>query len=274
MTRHLKIAGDLLFLVASAVRFVRVASYAQLNVAITSASSTLSGGDSRTETYWDAVARTKWGNYLADFEKRLVSLGNNYAAKRGRGVDLGCGSGRWSRQLTDRGWQMTCIDVAPGDLAVCQRNVPEATCVLSPVDAAAIPCASRAAGILLCIEVAPVIDSPWFIPEAHRVLDTGGVLVGVLCNRNSWRGLTVRTKSRLRRAQSGYPFYQHSYPEFRNKLITTGFEMLHQEGFCWGPADRCSNSALVPIYSRLERALRLHRRVNVSPWVAFIARKR
>jgi SAM-dependent methyltransferase len=224
-------------------------------------------------TYWDTVAETKWGTYLAAVEKRLVALGHERASRVGAGIDLGCGSGRWSRQLADLGWQMTCVDVVAEDLAVCQRNVPEARCVLSPRDSATIPCDSRSAGMLLCIEVAPVIDSAWFIPEVHRVLSDGGILVGVLCNQRSWRGLAVRIKSRLKAKQTGYPFYQHRYRDFRGKLIAAGFEMLHEEGYCWGPAGRCSDSALVPIYTKLEQALHLNRWVSFSPWVAFIARK-
>ena len=230
-------------------------------------------GQAKNVTFWGTVATTKWGQYLTELERRLVTLGNALAGEPGAGIDLGCGSGRWSRQLTDAGWRMTCIDASPKDLAVCQTNVPEAQSILVARDSSVIPCLSRSCGILLCIEVGPVIESNWFVPEVTRVLSDRGILVGVFCNRHSWRGLVGRLKYRLNGRRGANDFYNVDYSSFRKKLTAAGFELVHQEGLCWGPAGRCSDSALVPFYIKLERALRLNRFVAISPWIAFIARK-
>jgi SAM-dependent methyltransferase len=224
-------------------------------------------------TYWDKVARSKWGNYLTDVEKRVVGQGVKLAGKPSVGVDLGCGSGRWSKLASDAGWRMTCLDVEERTLSICQRNVPNANCLLADPGASTIPCPSNSAGLMLCVEVGPVVEADWFHAEASRVLHDGGILVGVVWNRRSWRGAACRLKYRLTKNPDGRKFYNHAYPPWKKKLTAAGFDVLHEEGLCWGPAGRASNSLLVPLYVKLERFLRLNRLVAWSPWVAFIARK-
>jgi ubiquinone/menaquinone biosynthesis C-methylase UbiE len=225
-------------------------------------------------TFWDAVALTRWGRYLSAWEQGLALKAAAMASGPGKGIDLGCGSGRWSRLLTDAGWQMTCIDVVAADLEVCRRNVPQANCILAPMDSTEIPCEANSAKILFCVEVAPVTESEWFIPEAARVLSPGGILFGVMLNEHSWRGPASRLMFHLKGNHGRYNFYNRGYPEFRQQLVKAGFELAFEEGACWGPAGRQSDSILVPVYAKLERLLGLHRLVSRSPWVGFIARKK
>ena len=56
-------------------------------------------------------------------------------------------------------------------------------------------------------------------------------------------------------------------------LAGAGFEVLHEEGYCWSPFARTSNSPLVPVFVQAERMLGLHRWIALSPWIAFVARK-
>jgi SAM-dependent methyltransferase len=225
-------------------------------------------------TYWDHVGRTtRWGRYLADLERKLILRGEALA-QRGRAVDFGCGGGRWSKLLSGRGWQMSCMEVNPQALAICQRDLPSAKCFLiNPADTS-VPFGSNSANLALCIEVVPLIESDWFMAEAHRVLTDQGIFVGVYINGQSWRAKAWRLKQRLKPDAEGHQFYRASYPEWRSRFTAAGFEMLHEESCCWGPFSRSSNSPLVPVGAKLERALGLHRIVARGPWVMFIARKR
>ncbi|MGH7945962.1 MAG: class I SAM-dependent methyltransferase [Opitutaceae bacterium] len=226
-------------------------------------------------TYWDWVAqRTRWGKYITDVEREVVLRGSDYAGSPGRAVDLGCGGGRWSRLLADRGWEMTCIDVSNQTLSICRRNVPSATCILARTGDKAIPVASSSASLALCIEVVPLIEAAWFQPEAYRVLSEGGILIGVYINGRSLRGLASRLKNRLLHGQNSYDFYQSSYSDWKSRLLGVGFEMVHEESCCWGPFTRDSNSPFIPAFAKMERAIKLHRVVALSPWILFIARKR
>jgi SAM-dependent methyltransferase len=226
-------------------------------------------------TRWERIGyMTRWGRYLAEVEEKLILRGEASAGTIGQGIDLGCGGGRWSKLLVDRGWAMTCLDVNRSDLEVCQRKVPTARCILTHPEDTTIPASSGSARVLLCIEVVPVIEAPWFAAEASRLLQDGGVLMGVYINGQSIRGMASRLNNRLTNGHSQYCFYQSSYSECRQRLRNNGFEIVHEESCCWGPFGRESNSRLVPAFVKIERALRLNRVVTWGPWVGFIAQKR
>ena len=225
-------------------------------------------------TYWDHVGRaTRWGRYLADVERRVILRGEAMATRRGHAVDFGCGGGRWAKLLSGRGWQMACMEVNRQALAICQRDIPGAKCILTNPDDKSVPFDSDSAGLALCIEVIPLIEADWFISEAHRVLVDDGLFVGVYINRRSWRGLAWRLKQRLSSEPETQQFYQASYPDWRRRFVQAGFKMVHEESCCWAPFSRSSNSRLVPVGAKLERAFGLRRIVSWGPWVVFIARK-
>ena len=49
--------------------------------------------------------------------------------------------------------------------------------------------------------------------------------------------------------------------------------MLYEEGFCWFPFRRASNSIFIPYVTSLEKKLGLRKLVVISPWIVFIAQK-
>ena len=224
-----------------------------------------------SETSWEKVALTRWGAYLSDVEQRAILQAQKLAGAPASALEVGCEGGRWSLMLAQMGWKMTCTDVNQEALAVCQKRVRAANCILVEPGSKTIPCGSNLFDLLLCIEVAPVIQSDWFVDEAHRVLKNGGVLVGVNWNRISPRGLLVRSARRMGLARGD--FYKVSYPRLRSRLLAAQFRIVHEEGFCWGPFKRDSNSSLIPLFVKLERLLQLTKIVSVSPWIVFIARK-
>jgi SAM-dependent methyltransferase len=223
-------------------------------------------------TFWERAATTKWGRYVTRMEERAILQAAALAGNSTQALEIGCDGGRWSKLLSDSGWQMTCIDVNPQTLAVCQQKVPAAKCILSSPHAVTIPCEPDSTDLLLCLEVAPVIQSNWFLPEAGRVLRKNGIFVGVCWNRTSLRGFYARVKQRFA-PTSDMLFYRRSYSGWREDLGRAGFELVHEEGFCLSFFGRMSNSPMIPLFTRLERLLQLHRLTTLSPWIIFIARK-
>lgn len=223
-------------------------------------------------TYWEQVATTRWGSYVTRMEVRAILQAAALAGKPDQALEIGCDGGRWSKLLSDSGWQMTCIDVNPKTLAACQGKVPGARCILRSPQDETIPCEPDSKSLLLCVEVAPVIQSNWFLPEACRVLHEHGILVGMCWNRTSLRGLFSRVKQRLAPTTNTL-FYTRSYCDWRKDLGRAGFQLVHEEGFCWSFFGRMSNSPLIPLFTKLERLLQLHRMTALSPWIIFIARK-
>jgi SAM-dependent methyltransferase len=223
-------------------------------------------------TLWEKAATTRWGGYVTEVEKRAILGGQSLAEKPAQALEMGCEGGRWSKLLSDLGWEMTCVDVDRQMLDICQQKVPGAKCILASPHDKIIPCDSKSMSLLLCIEVAPVMDSEWFLPEAARVLSDDGILIGILLNKASWRGKMNRMKRSFFGCK-GDEFYKSNYRNWKSSLYQAGFNLVQEEGFCWGPFGRTSNSPLIPLFTRSERLLGLHRLITFSPWVAFIARK-
>ena len=223
-------------------------------------------------TVWETVATTRWGHYTTEVVEDAVRRGVEIAGPARSALEVGCEGGRWSRLLANLGWTMTCTDVNQTVLSVCQQRVPSAKCILvSPRDTT-LPCATNTMNLLLCLEVFQVMDSTWFPVEAGRVLSDDGVLIGVVHNKQSFRGAFVRAKQFLSGASER--FYNLSYWEWRRRMTAAGFEIKFERGFCWFPLSRESNSVLAPLFVQLERRFGLGRITPLSPWVVFIARKR
>jgi len=107
-------------------------------------------------TYWENVARTRWGSYITEIEKRVILKASNLAGSPTTALEIGCEGGRWSRLLAELGWNMICTDIDPNALEVCQRRIPSAKCILVDPNDSKIPYETRSVKLLLCIEVLPV----------------------------------------------------------------------------------------------------------------------
>lgn len=222
------------------------------------------------DTYWEKTAATKWGSYVTDLERFAILKAHELSEKPEIAFEIGVEGGRWSKLLADLGWKLICTDVDEETLAICQKRISTAHCVLVEPDDNRLPSHSESISLLLCMEVAPVIQSDWFIGEASRVLQNDELMVGVFWNLLSLRG----SFAHLRSSYTGeYDYYTYSYRMWRRKLLYRGYNLLHEEGFCWFPFRRQSNSKLIPYFVRAEQRLGLRKLPLISPWVVFIAQK-
>lgn len=222
--------------------------------------------------YWETVATTRWGQHLTSIERRTILFAQELAGPPGEAFEIGCEGGRWSDMLARLGWKMTCSDINPDALQYCQKRLPAARCVLARPEDRGLPGADGAYSLLLCIEVNPVSDSDWFMAEAARVLRQGGVLVAVVLNAFSLRGAFVRLREAIW-PKPGYRCYRHTYGAWRRRLLDHGFKVEGEEGFCWLPFSRASDSTLASALASFELRSGLGRLPRVSPWVAVVARK-
>lgn len=193
-------------------------------------------------------------------------------------MDIGCEGGRWSALLAKSGWRMICTDVNPRTLELCQKRIPGATCILVSPSDQKIPIESEGLDLLLCIEVFTVIHSEWFLGEAARALRSGGVLVGVTTNSLCLRGIARRVSGhRYSKKNRLFDYdgliYRSSYPRWKKRMAEWGLHVVHEEGMCWLPFSRSSNSVLVPFLVKMERYLGLRRLPGISPWIAFVVSK-
>jgi len=224
---------------------------------------------------WENIAsKTRYGRYASEIERRAILKANSMVTSPATALEIGCEGGRWSKLLSDFGWRLICTDIDQRSLNICRERIPTAMCVHVSPDDSKIPCDTESLGLVLCIQVGPVIHADWFIEEAFRVLQKEGLIVGVIWNRSSWRGLLYHSIPALRVRGStywyGYPF---SYPEWRKRFCKRGFTMVYEEGYGWPPFRRSSNALIVPVAARIERYLGLRKLVSLSPMIVFIAQK-
>jgi len=233
--------------------------------------------DDESPTFWEHIAVTRrWGRYVSEIERHAIEYAQGLVSAPTRALEVGCEGGRWSRMLADKGWQVVCTDVNRDSLRKCQARIPEARCVLVQPTDTTLPCDTGAVGLLLCIEVFPVIEGAWFPAEASRVLSDNGVLVGVFINKRSLRGAFVHSRAALQRQEAEeneHRLYTRSYGEWKQRLPQYSFEVVYEQGFCWFPFPRKSDSPLIPLCTRIESTLGLQKMTSVSPWIVFVARK-
>lgn len=225
-------------------------------------------------TYWEQVAaHSRWGSYLTAAEERAVRRATRTAEGPRRALDIGCDGGRWAQLLAGLGWDIICTDVDPARVALCAQRLPHARVVQVDPSDRSLPCPDRSMSLVLCIEVVDVAASDWFANEAARVLSPGGKLVAVTWNRRSARGFAAAAIHGLRHGAS-HRFYRQSYGPWRRQLERAGFDVQHEQGMCWFPFGRGSNSPMVTLAVALESFLRLGRLPSLSPWVLVTARRR
>ena len=231
------------------------------------------------ETSWEAAARSAWGAYMTEIERRALLEASALAGSPGTALEVGCDGGRWSMVLHDLGWSNVCTDIVPESVERARRRLPAAKCILVRAADERLPVEDESIDLLLVCEVPPVTEAAWFPAEARRVLRRDGVLVFSHHNSQSYRGLAYRAAhkfQKLWRSTRLKSYYYHgpSYGSLRRSLVDLGFEIVREEGFCWFPFGRRSNSSLIAPAARMESLLGLRRMATLSPWVMSIARLR
>lgn len=219
--------------------------------------------------FWEAVSEGRWGQYISTIEEDLIRFAHRQLAEPSTALEIGAEGGRWSKLLCDLGWQMTCTEIDPEALAVCQQRIPSSHCVLVDINSQEFPCETDSQKLVLAIEVHELVEQDWFVNELNRVLLDGGIFVGVFQNKHSWRAI-MNLKSMINGTMHQYTA---GYLPWKHKITALGFEILREEGICWMPFGRMSDSSLVPLATRLERALGLRKWTTISPWIVFAARK-
>lgn len=221
--------------------------------------------------FWASVAETKWGRYITANERDVLAAVHARFPSPGDAVDVGCGEGRWTAFVAERGWSVTAIDVDPVAIAASAEVTPSARYVLVDPKSKALPVDDASADLAMCIEV-KLMHEPWLMAEFARVLRPGGVVVGIAWNTRSFRGLIARAKATVT-GSGRHPYYAESYGSLVQRLGDAGFAVQSERGLCWFPFGRASNSPLVPAAVAVEQRLGLQRFPRSSPWVLFTAKR-
>ena len=117
-------------------------------------------------------------------------------ASAARILDVGCGTGRWARELIDRGYQLTGIEPAPAMAALALEDVPSMRLVAATAETADLPAASFDAA--LAMGSLQYCDDPVAaFARVHDWLVPGGCSVSWSTPASRWVwSCFVRTASR------------------------------------------------------------------------------
>ena len=132
-------------------------------------------------------------------------------------VDLGCGTGKFTRLLASRGANVTGIEPLPAMLKTFSQRSHGIPVVAGTAEA--LPIAGGCCEVLTCASAFHWFDHDRALPEIHRVLKTGGRL-GVIWNRRDriegWSADFWAVTEAYRGATPGY-----RRPVWRDALIAS-----------------------------------------------------
>ena len=123
---------------------------------------------------WSASYDTRVNPLLLAEQPAMSALLDGVST--GRALDAACGTGRFSRMLADRGYDVTGVDLSEAMLVRARENVPEATFHTGSLQQ--LPCADGLFDVVCCglaLTHVQLLDPA--IAELSRVLRDGGRLL-------------------------------------------------------------------------------------------------
>jgi len=216
------------------------------------------------EYRWDVENRTKVGKYLSARENEFLE--SFLAEKKIKtAVDLGCGSGRFTIPIHQRGIKIIGVDKDRFPLSLLKEKCPEIKTVC--MDATEkLPFKKSSFNCVFAIQFVDYVDNlAQFFKECRRILKPNGYLVFTLSNKNSYKKILYSIAGKDK-GNYGFSFSQIK------KILDRGDFMINKAyGYHWIAFYRDSNNRLIDIFANLEKKLNLRQIPLFSPWVFYIA---
>ena len=123
-------------------------------------------------------------------------------------VDLGAGTGKFTRDLVERGLRVTAVEPVQGMREVLERVLPDIRVLDGTAEA--IPLADGEADAVTVAQAFHWFDPPRALPEIHRVLRPGGLVVLIWNVRDHTHEIHQRYAETIR------PYRGGDYPEMQS----------------------------------------------------------
>ncbi|WP_148882056.1 class I SAM-dependent methyltransferase [Thermococcus aciditolerans] len=179
---------------------------------------------------YDGWYRTKTGRYVDRTEKWLIF--SMLRTRRGRALDLGCGTGNYTLELKRMGFDVVGLDASEGMLRVARSK--GLNCVRG--DAYSLPFPDGSFDLVLSVTMFEFIHEPEkVISEIYRVLRPGGeAVIGTMNGRSAWF-LFKRLKSLF--VETAYRYARFYTPgELEELLLGAGFREVESAGVIFFPS--------------------------------------
>ncbi len=177
---------------------------------------------------YDAWYRTPRGAMYDRLEKRAIDSLLPCVPNGGRLLEIGCGTGHWSEYFSNKGFDVTGVDLSEEMIAIArQRKVSRA--VFDVSDAARLPFGDASFDVAAAITALEFTADPaGVVAEMVRcVKKAGGMLIVGVLNR-----LSAYNRSKQRKAASMYASASLFSPaDLRNLLSPFGEPMVLVAGF-------------------------------------------
>lgn len=140
----------------------------------------------RAAPFYDEFYRTAYGQKVDLFEKKAVRKLLGRMDQTGKTLEIGAGTGHWTKFLGERGFFVEGIDIAGKMLEkACEKKIPN--CRFQKASATDLPFDDQSFNNVFSFATLEFVENrDQAFLEINRVLRPGGhLLVGVLNNRGS-----------------------------------------------------------------------------------------
>jgi ubiquinone/menaquinone biosynthesis C-methylase UbiE len=144
--------------------------------------------DLATAEQYDRWYDTGWGRYAFTIELAAIQAATGSLPGL-RLIDVGCGTGRFTRALADDAESVIGVDRDPAMLSVAVRRLPDVPLVQADINQLPFPAATFDIAVAVCV-LEFTSDPAVVVAELARIVRPGGqIVIGVLNPTSPW-GLT------------------------------------------------------------------------------------
>ena len=183
--------------------------------------------------FWDSTADQEESGWMNNYEEtkrqKLIfdNILSDYNFKDKRVFDPGCGLGFFSAICQNKGANVFAMDVGT-NLIAKTREKSDSLCAVGSV--LHIPFKDNFFDLIICTEVIEHTPDPMkSIPELHRVLKKGGLLVLTVPNK-FWKFSEIVARKLKIRPYLGFENWV-GYTDLKKQVIHSGFNIEKQFGF-------------------------------------------
>jgi 2-polyprenyl-3-methyl-5-hydroxy-6-metoxy-1,4-benzoquinol methylase len=219
----------------------------------------------RTEYIWDENSEpysSKMGQYKTKIELGFIENALKNFPLNSKVLDVGGGSGRFSKKLINKGFIPKIIDSNEIAIKIARENGIDAECVdffeYSSV---------KNFDVILSIEVLSYIENKsLFFEKVHSLLGKNGMFIFTAANPKSWRYILRNS------IKSKFKFHEQ-YLQSYSELLKNYFEIVEIKGFLWQPFSLTSNNIMISFFAKLEKMF-FSKLLKQSPWWLFSCLKK